>query len=116
MFALRRKKRETTMLCTGVVHGDLSEFNILLDEDVPVIHDRPQAVVAAGNNHAKSMLLRNVANLRNFFGGFAPDLLSSHCWTETCALYEQRCLEPRDTVVRPVCAASRARRSGWGHS
>jgi hypothetical protein len=59
------------MLCAGVVHGDLSEFNILLAQDGPVIIDLPQAVDAAGNNHAKRMLLRDVANLRDFFGGLS---------------------------------------------
>ena len=48
------------MLCAGVVHGDLSEFNILLAADGPVIIDLPQAVDAAGNNHAQRMLLRDV--------------------------------------------------------
>ncbi|MBW8723475.1 MAG: serine protein kinase RIO, partial [Polaromonas sp.] len=67
------------MLCAGVVHGDLSEFNILLGvtdgQPGPVIIDLPQAVDAAGNNHAGRMLLRDVANLRGFFGRFAPELL-----------------------------------------
>ena len=59
------------MLCAGVVHGDLSEFNVLLAADGPVIIDLPQAVDAAGNNHAKRMLLRDVGNLGAFFGRFA---------------------------------------------
>jgi RIO kinase 1 len=63
------------MLCAGVVHGDLSEFNILLGGDGPVIIDLPQAVDAAGNNHASGMFLRDVANLCKFFGRFAPELL-----------------------------------------
>jgi RIO kinase 1 len=63
------------MLRAGVVHGDLSEFNILLASDGPVIIDLPQAVDAAGNNHASRMLLRDVGNLRAFFGRFAPELL-----------------------------------------
>jgi len=82
------------MLCAGVVHGDLSEFNILLAQDGPVIIDLPQAVDAAGNNHAKRMLLRDVANLRDFFGGFAPDLLYSDYGPEIWALYEQGALTP----------------------
>jgi RIO kinase 1 len=82
------------MLCAGVVHGDLSEFNILLAHDGPVIIDLPQAVDAAGNNHAKRMLLRDVANLRNFFGTFAPDLLHSDYGPEIWALYEQGALTP----------------------
>jgi RIO kinase 1 len=87
------------MLCAGVVHGDLSEFNILLaheqgvnggDEgrDVPVIIDLPQAVDAAGNNHAPRMLLRDVANLREFFGQFAPELRNSQYGPEIWSLYQ----------------------------
>jgi RIO kinase 1 len=86
------------MLCAGVVHGDLSEFNILLGSedgvDGPVIIDLPQAVDAAGNNHAKRMLLRDVDNLRNFFGQFAPDLLPSRFGEEIWALYEGGVLSP----------------------
>ncbi|UXH79934.1 PA4780 family RIO1-like protein kinase [Roseateles amylovorans] len=82
------------MLCAGVVHGDLSEFNILLASDGPVIIDLPQAVDAAGNNHAKRMLLRDVANLRDFFGGFAPDLLTTDYGHEIWALYEAGALHP----------------------
>ena len=82
------------MLCAGVVHGDLSEFNILLAEDGPVIIDLPQAVDAAGNNHARRMLLRDVANLRGFFGGFAPELLHTEFGPEIWALYERGMLQP----------------------
>jgi RIO kinase 1 len=77
------------MLCAGVVHGDLSEFNILLSSTGPVIIDLPQAVDAAGNNHAQRMLLRDVANLRDFFGRFAPALLRSDYGHEMWALYEK---------------------------
>lgn len=82
------------MLCAGVVHGDLSEFNILLASDGPVIIDLPQAVDAAGNNHARRMLLRDVTNLRDFFGGLAPDLLATHYGPEIWALYEGGTLHP----------------------
>lgn len=75
------------MLCTGVVHGDLSEFNILLAADGPVIIDLPQAVDAAGNNHAPRMLLRDVNNLRDFFGRFAPQLLDTDYGHEIWDLY-----------------------------
>ena len=85
------------MLCAGVVHGDLSEFNILLGShdghDGPVIIDLPQAVDAAGNNHAERMLLRDVGNLRDFFGQFAPELLSTHFGPEIWALYQRGALD-----------------------
>jgi len=77
------------MLCAGVVHGDLSEFNVLLAADGPVIIDLPQAIDAAGNNHAKRMLLRDVANLKSFFGQFAPELLQTHYGEEIWSLYER---------------------------
>ncbi|CAG0944678.1 partial RIO kinase 1, partial [Gammaproteobacteria bacterium] len=82
------------MLCAGVVHGDLSEFNILLAGDGPVIIDLPQAVDAAGNNHAKRLLLRDVANLNDFFGRFAPELLASAHGPEIWDLYERGLLHP----------------------
>jgi RIO kinase 1 len=77
------------MLCAGVVHGDLSEFNILLAADGPVVIDLPQAVDAAGNNHAKRMLLRDVTNLNEFFGRFAPELLALEHGHEIWHLYER---------------------------
>ena len=92
------------MLCAGVVHGDLSEFNILLAHgevegapdgvNFPVIIDLPQAVDAAGNNHAQRMLLRDVANLRDFFGQFAPDLLKTDFGHEMWDLYQRGMLDP----------------------
>jgi RIO kinase 1 len=82
------------MLCAGVVHGDLSEFNILLAADGPVIIDLPQAIDAAGNNHAKRMLLRDVANLRGFFGRFAPELLDTDYGHEIWDLYRRGALHP----------------------
>lgn len=75
------------MLCAGVVHGDLSEFNILLGADGPVIIDLPQAVDAAGNNHAQRMLLRDVDNLRVFFGRYCPALLKTDFGSEIWDLY-----------------------------
>ena len=77
------------MLGAGVVHGDLSEFNILLGAHGPVIIDLPQAVDAAGNNHAKRMLLRDVDNLRRFYGRFAPELLRTDFGAEIWSLYER---------------------------
>jgi RIO kinase 1 len=82
------------MLCAGVIHGDLSEFNILLAADGPVIIDLPQAVDAAGNNHAPRMLMRDVDNLRNFFGQHAPALLSTQYGPEIWALYAGGVLVP----------------------
>ncbi len=82
------------MLCAGVVHGDLSEFNVLLAEDGPVIIDLPQAVDAAGNNHAHRMLLRDVDNLRGFFGRFDPSLLQTDHGNEIWDLYRRGVLHP----------------------
>ncbi|CAN5879488.1 serine protein kinase RIO [soil metagenome] len=86
-------KEVVRMLCAGVVHGDLSEFNVLLAADGPVIIDLPQAIDAAGNNHANRMLLRDVANLRNFFGQFAPELLQTNFGDEIWSLYETGALQ-----------------------
>jgi RIO kinase 1 len=77
------------MLCAGIVHGDLSEFNILLGADGPVIIDLPQAVDAAGNNHAQRMLLRDVGNLKSFFGRFAPELLKTEYGPEIWDLFQR---------------------------
>ena len=77
------------MLGAGVVHGDLSEFNVLMAANGPVIIDLPQAVDAAGNNHAQRMLLRDVANLRDFFGRFAPTLLATSYGPEIWDLYSR---------------------------
>ena len=82
------------MLCAGVVHGDLSEFNILLGASGPVIIDLPQAVDAAGNNHAKRMLLRDVDNLRSFFSRFAPELLPTEYGQEIWDGYQRGVLHP----------------------
>jgi RIO kinase 1 len=82
------------MLCAGVVHGDLSEYNILIGSDGPVIIDLPQAVDAAGNNHAPTILERDVANLRNHFGRYAPELLATSYGKEIWALYEAGALHP----------------------
>src|ERR1700687_3898363 len=78
----------------GVVHGDLSEFNILLGADGPVIIDLPQAVDASGNNHAPRMLVRDVDNLRRFLGRFAPELLATDYGKEIWALYQSGALHP----------------------
>lgn len=87
-------KEVVRMLCAGIVHGDLSEFNILLSDEGPVIIDLPQAVDAASNNHASSMLERDVGNLSDFFGRFAPELLSTQYGKEIWALYARGDLHP----------------------
>ncbi len=97
------------MLCAGIVHGDLSEYNILLGAAGPVIIDLPQAVNAAGNNHARSMLERDVGNLTNYFGRSAPELLTTEYGKEIWSLYEQGALNPEvkltgrfERSVKPV--------------
>ncbi|OGV75524.1 MAG: kinase [Methylotenera sp. RIFCSPLOWO2_02_FULL_45_14] len=80
-------KEVVRMLCAGIVHGDLSEFNILMSADGPVIIDLPQAIDAAGNNQASSMLERDVRNLSDYFGRFAPELLNTQYGKEIWALY-----------------------------
>lgn len=90
------------MLCAGLVHGDLSEFNILMDPKGPVIIDLPQAVDAAGNNHARPMLERDVQNLANFFGQFAPELPGSRYGQEIWLLYESGELTPASELTGEV--------------
>ena len=82
------------MLCAGVVHGDLSEFNILVSANGPVIIDLPQAVDAAGNSHGAEMLERDVNNLRTYFSSFAPTLRDSQYGKEIWANYESGLLTP----------------------
>ncbi|MEK7412558.1 MAG: PA4780 family RIO1-like protein kinase [Planctomycetota bacterium] len=84
----------TGMLCAGLVHGDLSEFNILAAHDGPMIIDLPQAVDATRNNNAKRLLLRDVANVKRFFGRFAPELFRSEYGEEMWLLYESSLLRP----------------------
>ena len=87
------------MLCVGLIHGDLSEFNVLLDSKGPVIIDLPQAVDAAANNNAKSMLERDVNNMTRFYGQFAPELLSSKYAKEMWALFESGKLNPESELT-----------------
>ncbi|WP_076410137.1 PA4780 family RIO1-like protein kinase [Shewanella sp. UCD-KL12] len=82
------------MLCAGLVHGDLSEFNVLLDSKGPVIIDLPQAVDAAANNNAKRMLERDVNNMTSYYGQYAPELLNSKYAKEMWALFESGKLSP----------------------
>lgn len=87
------------MLCAGVVHGDLSEFNVLVDEHGPVIIDLPQAVDAAGNNHAESMLTRDVENITNYFAEFAPQLRGKPYAKELWQLYQDGELTPETELT-----------------
>jgi RIO kinase 1 len=82
------------MLCVGLVHGDLSEFNVLVDEEGPVIIDLPQAVDAAANNNAHAMLERDVSNMTDYYGLFAPQLLKTRYAQEIWEHYEEGTLHP----------------------
>jgi RIO kinase 1 len=82
------------MLCAGVVHGDLSEYNVLVASEGPVIIDLPQAVDAAGNAHAKSMLERDIGNLTRYFGSFAPEILDTEYGKEIWSIYKSGKLTP----------------------
>ncbi|MBA4142394.1 MAG: serine protein kinase RIO [Nitrosospira sp.] len=86
------------MLCAGIVHGDLSEYNVLVDSTGPVIIDLPQAIDAAANNQACKMLLRDVENLATYFGRFAPALLVTNYGMEMWSLYQSSKLRP-ETVL-----------------
>ena len=87
------------MLCVGVIHGDLSEFNVLVDEYGPVIIDLPQAVDASANNNAKSMLIRDVDNITDYYAQFAPELSKSGYAQEMWALYEKAELTPETELT-----------------
>jgi RIO kinase 1 len=95
------------MLCIGLIHGDLSEFNVLVTPDGPVIIDLPQAVNAAGNNAAFAMLERDVNNLRSTLGRFAPELLATQFAREMWALFQQGELRP-DSALTGVFALEEA--------
>ena len=86
------------MLCAGLIHGDLSEYNVLVSGEGPVIIDLPQAVNAAGNNSAESLLERDVRNLATWFGRFAPALLATDYAGEIWSIYKAGKLTP-DAVL-----------------
>ena len=87
------------MLSVGVIHGDLSECNVLVDEEGPVIIDLPQAVDAAGNNNAKKMLLRDVNNMTQYYSQFAPSLATSRYGDEIWAIFETGELTPKTVLT-----------------
>ena len=87
------------MLCVGLIHGDLSEFNVLVDEYGPVIIDLPQAVDAAANNHAEAMLTRDIQNMTNYYAQFAPELSETKYTKEMWALFEEGKLHPEMTLT-----------------
>lgn len=86
------------MLCAGMIHGDLSEYNVLASAHGPVIIDLPQAVDAAGNNNAFRMLERDLHNLRNYFGQFAPELMATEYAHEIWKLFQSRELRPETAL------------------
>lgn len=109
------------MLCAGLVHGDLSEFNVLVDDYGPVIIDLPQAIDPTANNHAERMLARDINNMTNYYSEFAPELKQTQYAKEIWALFEAGDLTPEtpltghheddaeeadvDSVIREIKAA-----------
>lgn len=87
------------MLCAGIIHGDLSEFNVLVDDYGPVIIDLPQAVNAAANNNAFSMLVRDVKNMADYYSEFAPQLKNTHYAEEMWALFQAGKLSPETELT-----------------
>jgi RIO kinase 1 len=87
------------MLCAGLVHGDLSEYNVLVGSTGLVIIDLPQAMDAAGNNNAARMLERDVANMAAYFGRSVPELLTSDYGREIWKLYATGKLTPETTLT-----------------
>jgi len=87
------------MLCAGLIHGDLSEYNVLVGPDGPVIIDLPQVVSAAGNNNARMMLIRDVNNISATLGRFAPELPATRFGEEMWALFEQGLLMPETNLT-----------------
>lgn len=95
------------MLCAGVIHGDLSEYNILVDAEGPVIIDLPQAVDAAGNTEAGAMLERDVANLATYFSQFAPQLAATQYGKEIWNLFRAGLLSPETALTGRIAVDKR---------
>ncbi|PTR04805.1 RIO1 family protein, partial [Nitrosospira sp. Nsp5] len=87
------------MLCAGIVHGDLSEYNVLAGSDGLVIIDLPQAIDAAANNNARGMLVRDMDNLAAYFGRFAPELLTTDYGREIWSFYQSGRLLPETKLT-----------------
>lgn len=87
------------MLCLGLIHGDLSPYNVLASESGPIVIDFPQVVSASGNNAARAMLLRDVHALRDYFAQFAPELAKTHFGEEMWALFERGELTPLSVLT-----------------
>ena len=87
-------KQIVLMLCAGLVHGDLSEYNVLVGSAGLVIIDLPQAIDAAGNNNAAGLFERDVANMTAYFGRFAPELLATDYGKEIWKLFATGELSP----------------------
>jgi RIO kinase 1 len=87
------------MLCAGIIHGDLSEFNVVVDDKGPVIIDLPQAVNASANNSAEAMFARDVNNMRRYYSEFAPELLNTQYAKEMWALFEEAKLTPNSILT-----------------
>ena len=100
------------MLSLGLIHGDLSEFNVLLAPEGPVIIDLPQVVNASGNNAAFAMLERDVNNIRTTLGRFAPELLQTEFAREIWSLYEQGELQPDSPLTGIVVREERPADAG----
>ncbi|MBC7624451.1 MAG: serine protein kinase RIO [Aeromicrobium sp.] len=101
------------MLCAGVIHGDLSEYNVLVSGEGPVIIDLPQAVDAAGNNSAEALLERDIKNLAVWFGRFAPDLLTTDYSGEIWSIYKAGKLTP-DVVLTGRFARNQKKADVYG--
>ena len=87
-------RQAVRMLCAGIVHGDLSQYNVLIGNEGPVVIDLPQAIDAAGNNNAGSMFKRDIGNLTTYLGRFAPDLRQTDYGSEIWSLYQDGRLHP----------------------
>lgn len=106
-FHARLLREVVLMLCAGVIHGDLSEYNILVDAEGPVIIDLPQAIDAAGNTEAGAMLERDVDNLATYFSRFAPQLASTQYGKEIWGLYGAGLLQPETVLTGRVATNNR---------